>query len=259
MSLPVNVLVPSQVVVSAITENSYTVTVTSPTALEVYVAADAGPIGLTGATGATGPTGATGATGPTGETGLTGSTGPTGLTGSTGPTGLTGPTGETGLTGPTGSTGLTGATGSTGYTPVKGVDYFDGATGATGLTGATGPSGIGVPSGGSINQVLSKASATDYDTTWADPGGSSYIASYDTAIDFGTNSQEVFVTVTTAAAITTTQNISFRFTSGIEDMAIQSINVLEYSRSAESSFTVLAFAPNNACGSYNIRCTVSGT
>ena len=259
MSLPVNVLVPSQVVVSAITENSYTVTVTTPTALEVYVAADAGPIGLTGATGATGPTGATGADGYTPVKGVDYFDGATGPTGATGADGYTPVKGVDYFDGATGSTGLTGATGSTGYTPVKGVDYFDGATGATGLTGATGPSGIGVPSGGSINQVLSKASAGDYDTTWADPGGSSYIARYDTAINFSTNSQNVFTTVTTSTAITTTQNISFAFTSGMEDIAVQSVQVLEYSRSAESSFTVLAFAPNNACGSYNIRCTVSGT
>ena len=273
MSTLVNVLTPSQVVVTAITENSYEVTVTQPTAIDVYVSADAGPIGLTGPigpTGATGPTGMTGATGPTGATGdastvpgptgptgMTGATGPTGetgLTGSTGPTGLTGPTGETGLTGPTGATGLTGPTGETGLT---------GPTGSTGLTGSTGPSGIGVPSGGSANQVLTKNSATDYDTIWADAGsssgGTSYYARYDTSINFSIQSQLQTVTVTVSTAITTTQSLDFRFTSGVEDMLLQSVELAEYSRSAESSFTVIAIAPNGASGTYNIRCTVSGT
>lgn len=214
MSTLVNVLVPSQITVEAITDNSYTVTVTNPTAIDVYVDVSAGPIGLTGATGATGPTGMTGATG---ETGLTGPVGPTGLTGSTGPTGLTGPTGETGLTGPTGETGLTGLTGETGL------------TGATGPTGMTGETGLGA-----------------------------YYAHYYSSVNFSTQSQLQTVTITTSTAITSTQSIDMRFTSGIEDTAIQSISLSEYSRSAESSFTVLAVAPQGANGTYSIRCIVSG-
>ena len=43
---------------------------------------------------------------------------------------------------------------------------IDGSIGATGSAGATGAAGSGVPSGGSSNQVLRKASATAFDTQW---------------------------------------------------------------------------------------------
>lgn len=43
-----------------------------------------------------------------------------------------------------------------------------GPTGATGATGPTGPAGPGVVAGGTSGQILSKASATDYDTAWID-------------------------------------------------------------------------------------------
>lgn len=42
-----------------------------------------------------------------------------------------------------------------------------GPQGATGATGPTGPAGAGFPSGGATGTVLSKLSATNYDTTWA--------------------------------------------------------------------------------------------
>jgi hypothetical protein len=45
-----------------------------------------------------------------------------------------------------------------------------GPTGATGATGATGPTGPGVPTGGSVGQVLAKNSGTDYDTHWISAG-----------------------------------------------------------------------------------------
>lgn len=48
-----------------------------------------------------------------------------------------------------------------------------GATGATGATGAAGTNGQGVPTGGSTNQVLAKASATNYDTAWVDAASGS--------------------------------------------------------------------------------------
>jgi hypothetical protein len=53
MSL-VNVLTPSQITVTALTENSYTVVTTVPTAISISVDASAGPIGLPGATGPAG-------------------------------------------------------------------------------------------------------------------------------------------------------------------------------------------------------------
>lgn len=165
-----------------------------------------GPAGATGATGPQGPkgdTGATGAQGPQGNPGATGATGPQGPTGATGPQGPTGATGqaeqwlsgsgapasatgnvgdwylntatgdvyektasstwtlETNITGPQGATGATGPQGPIGNTGPTGP------TGATGSTGATGPAGQGVPVGGATGTVLTKKTATDYDTQWS--------------------------------------------------------------------------------------------
>lgn len=131
-----------------------------------------GPQGERGETGPQGPkgdTGAQGLQGPKGDTGETGARGPKGDTGLTGPQG---PKGDTGATGPAGPKGDAGPAGADGYTPVKGVDYFDGAKGDTGDTGPQGPqgeqgpAGVGVPSGGTAGQVLSK---TEDGTAWTDP------------------------------------------------------------------------------------------
>jgi hypothetical protein len=138
-----------------------------------------GPTGVTGPTGANGTIGVDGATGATGATGVTGATGPTGPTGANGTIGVDGATGATGATGPTGATGSTGVTGVTGPTGPTGVTGSTGPTGLTGVfVGATAPStdvlwadtsiaaSLGVPTGGSTNQILRKASANDYDTAW---------------------------------------------------------------------------------------------
>jgi len=77
-----------------------------------------------------------------------------GATGPQGPPGPQGPAGPQGTTGATGPQGPTGATGTTG------------AQGPTGPTGATGP---GVATGGTTGQVLTKNSATNYDTGWTTP------------------------------------------------------------------------------------------
>jgi Collagen triple helix repeat (20 copies) len=79
-----------------------------------------------------------------------------------GPTGPTGPAGATGPEGPQGDPGATGATGPPGP---------EGPQGDPGATGAQGPSGEGVPIGGSAGQVLTKDTATDYDTSWQTPVG----------------------------------------------------------------------------------------
>lgn len=44
-----------------------------------------------------------------------------------------------------------------------------GQQGPTGPQGPTGATGQGVPTGGNTGQVLAKASATNYDTSWIDP------------------------------------------------------------------------------------------
>jgi len=175
---------------------------TGPPGADSTVPGPAGPQGPKGDPGATGNTGPTGATGPPGLTWrgawaaatayvvndavtyggsswrrkVAGTspgspdTDPTnwellaqvGATGPTGATGPAGPTGATGAQGPKGDPGATGATGATGP---------QGNPGATGATGPTGPTGPGVAAGGAAGQVLSKKSATDYDTQWVAQSG----------------------------------------------------------------------------------------
>lgn len=73
---------------------------------------------------------------------------------------IAGPRGATGPQGPQGPQGATGPQGPQGTTGASG------ATGATGATGAQGVPGPGIAAGGTLNQQLVKASATDYDTKW---------------------------------------------------------------------------------------------
>jgi hypothetical protein len=54
-----------------------------------------------------------------------------------------------------------------------------GDVGATGATGATGPQGPGVAPGGSVGQVLIKASAVDYATAWLTLTGTGTVTSID--------------------------------------------------------------------------------
>ena len=60
------------------------------------------------------------------------------------------------------------------YEPTYTIPYEAGGHGTPGPAGPggkTGPTGPGVAAGGSSGQVLAKASATDFDTEWIDPGG----------------------------------------------------------------------------------------
>ena len=50
-------------------------------------------------------------------------------------------------------------------------NVMDGADGQDGHDGQDGQNGVGVPTGGTTGQVLSKKSGTDYDTEWTDPSG----------------------------------------------------------------------------------------
>jgi hypothetical protein len=186
--------------ISSISSGSITVNVDTALGSGTYnswVFTVSGNIGPTGPTSTvTGPTGGTGPTGPQGisanalssppsspsvgdvwfdtDTGqayfyyndgdssqwieISGAAGPTGPTGATGAaSNVTGPTGPSG--GPTGPTGATG--------PTSTVVGPTGAPGSTGNTGPTGPTGPGLPTGGSIGQIIVKNSATNYDTVWA--------------------------------------------------------------------------------------------
>lgn len=68
-----------------------------------------------------------------------------------GPPGPQGEPGQQGIQGPIGPRGL------------------QGEQGETGATGPVGPAGPGVPEGGTAGQILSKKTASDYDTEWIDP------------------------------------------------------------------------------------------
>lgn len=138
----------------------------------------AGPQGATGPQGPAGERGEVGPQGPKGDPGAKGETGPRGEQGDPGPkgdaftysdftqeqlAGLKGPKGDTGETGPRGPQGEQGPTGAKGDTGPQGPQ---GPKGDAGDTGPQGPAGVGVPSGGTTGQVLSK---TEDGTAWTDP------------------------------------------------------------------------------------------
>ena len=90
------------------------------------------------------------------------------MDGTDGQDGEKGDTGETGAQGPKGDKGDKGDTGEKGD---KGDTGEKGEKGDKGETGSRGASGYGVPTGGTIGQVLAKRSGTDYDTQWVTGGG----------------------------------------------------------------------------------------
>ena len=83
--------------------------------------------------------------------------------------GAPGPPGPAGPQGPAGATGATGAQGPAGATGATGPQGAQGNPGTPGAAGATGPTGPGVATGGTLGQLLTKNSATNFDTLWSDP------------------------------------------------------------------------------------------
>lgn len=71
--------------------------------------------------------------------------------------------GEQGEQGPKGDKGDTGAQGPQGEQGAQGIQ------GEQGPQGIQGPAGVGVPTGGSAGQVLTKTSSSDYAVQWATP------------------------------------------------------------------------------------------
>ena len=161
-------------------------------------AGETGPAGPQGPAGKDGTDGAPGATGPEGPAGPQGEPGPAGKDGTDGvsPTAKVEQTGENeatitvtdasgtttavlsgerGLQGPAGPQGPAGKDGTDGAQGATGPEGPAGPQGEKGDTGATGPAGPGVATGGTAGQVLTKKSATDYDTEWKDPAGGSEI------------------------------------------------------------------------------------
>lgn len=117
---------------------------------------------------------AQGAPGPQGPSGSAGPAGPPGVTGAEGPPGPAGPDGQQGIQGPAGNPGAAGPAGPTGPVGQTGPQGPQGAVGPQGLTGpqgSQGPAGAGIIPGGTVGQVLSKLSNTDYDVAWQTKGG----------------------------------------------------------------------------------------
>lgn len=108
---------------------------------------------------------------------------------------LVGPAGADGDTGPAGADGATGP---------------QGPAGADGAPGADGADGVGVPPGGSTGQVLSKASATDYDTEWVTAGtGGGFVARTTTSH------------TTASLPSNNTENVSLTFKPGYRVLCIE--------------------------------------
>jgi len=85
-----------------------------------------------------------------------------------------------------------------------------GTAGATGATGATGAAGVGVPVGGSTGQLLTKVSATNYDTTWTTViPGDRYLTTSVTSNSVS-NGNKTF-TIGTGLSYTPTQNLTISF------------------------------------------------
>lgn len=86
-------------------------------------------------------------------------------------TDLIGPKGDPGadstVPGPKGDTGEQGIQGIPGVKGDTGEAGAKGDTGAQGEPGVKGDAGVGVPTGGTAGQVLSKIDAEDYNTQWA--------------------------------------------------------------------------------------------
>ena len=162
-----------------------------------------GKAGKTGKQGLPGERGEQGLQGEPGLQGLPGIDGKDGLNGRDGQAGPKGSKGDKGDKGERGPRGLPGEDGSTWhdgdgkpkpslgevgdyYLDNKSGDYYEKTAkgwvkrgnltgpargGGIGSPGPAGAPGVGVPTGGTANQVLTKDSATDYDTSWQDATG----------------------------------------------------------------------------------------
>lgn len=130
-----------------------------------------GPRGEQGPQGERGPAGKDGAQGPQGIPGQDGEQGPQGPQGPQGIPGQDGAQGPQGDPGPQGPQGDPGPQGPQGPQGLQGLQGEQGPAGQDGAQGPKGDPGKGVPAGGTTGQVLTKKSATDYDTEWKTPSG----------------------------------------------------------------------------------------
>lgn len=85
---------------------------------------------------------------------------------------IRGPQGTQGQQGIQGNPGNTGIQGPPGDDGLQGDQGIQGPPGNPGTDGADGAPGVGVPVGGTTDQLLSKNSATNFDTGWSNPPAS---------------------------------------------------------------------------------------
>ncbi|MDO7848819.1 hypothetical protein Q5H92_20815, partial [Hymenobacter sp. M29] len=78
--------------------------------------------------------------------------------------------GTVGTSGAKGDKGDPGTAGTAGATGAKGDKGDPGTAGTAGATGTKGDPGVGVPTGGTAGQILTKVTGTDYNTQWTSPG-----------------------------------------------------------------------------------------
>ena len=87
-----------------------------------------------------------------------------------------------------------------------------GAIGAIGATGAKGSDGVGVPAGGSTNQVLAKINAQDYNTQWVNQQGGSGGSGTVTSIGLSSTDGSITLTGTNPVTLSGTIDLSLSTT-----------------------------------------------
>src|SRR5262245_24479105 len=136
-----------------------------------------------------------------------------------GPPGPQGPAGADGATGPAGPQGDPGPAGADGATGPPGIQGPPGADGAPGMPGADGAAGPGVAAGGTSGQVLTKNSATDYDTIWTTPsgGGLTVLQNYIAGLTLSNNTTDATndIDIATGQAADSTNAVMMTLASGL--------------------------------------------
>lgn len=169
--------------------------------------------------------------GPQGDPGVQGDPGPTGPPGADST--VPGPAGaDSTVPGPQGDPGPTGPPGADSVVP-----------GPQGDPGADGSDGVGVPVGGTTGQVLTKNSATDFDTSWATGGGGAGIA-WDTVIlPVSTPVMGEVTVIHTDASVTLSSTIIARFISSddneLSDYLDDNIVVFATALSGQIQFDII--------------------
>ena len=166
-----------------------------------------------------------------------------------GPAGPVGPQGPTGPTGPgatiqvnstvTGAPGTNASVTNVGSLQTAMFDFVipRGDVGATGATGATGPQGPGVAAGGTVGQVLIKASAVDYATAWLTLAGTGTVTSVD--VSGGTTGLTF-----SGGPITTSGAITMAGTLGVANGGTGAVSLTGYLKgNGTSAFTGSATIP----------------